>query len=310
MRKYALGCDIGGSHISCAAVELESGEFLPGSHSAADVNNLASADEILDIWTRTLKKSIAKIEGEIEGVGFAMPGPFEYHTGIARFNGDNVKYVHLNGINVSEVLKSSLGFKSTSQIRYINDATAFAMGEAWKGTAAGKQNSVAITLGTGFGSAFIRQGIPVVDGDDVPLNGCVWHLPYKKGIADDYFSTRWFVKRYAEVSGETLPGVKEIEARVNTDVKAIALFVEFGHNLADFIAPWLIKFKSDQLVIGGNISRSFPLFGPQLLQKLATFNVLSSVGISALKEDAALIGSARLFDEQLWGNIVPLLPKM
>ncbi len=92
----------------------------------------------------------------------------------------------------------------------MNDASAFAVGEAWAGSASGSNRSLAITFGTGFGSAFISNKIPVVDGPEVPRIGCVYHLPYKDGIADDYFSTRWFLGRYKAITGKELKGVKEL----------------------------------------------------------------------------------------------------
>ena len=72
----------------------------------------------------------------------------------------------------------------------MNDASSFAVGEAWAGSASKFDRSLSITLGTGFGSAFISNRIPIVDGPLVPKLGCIYHLPYRDGIADDYFSTR------------------------------------------------------------------------------------------------------------------------
>ena len=46
----------------------------------------------------------------------------------------------------------------------MNDASAFAVGEAWAGSASDFNRSLSITLGTGFGSAFISNHIPIVDG--------------------------------------------------------------------------------------------------------------------------------------------------
>jgi len=87
-------------------------------------------------------------------------------------------------------------------IRFMNDASSFAVGEAWIGNAAGYKRSLFITLGTGFGSAFLEKGIPVVERDDIPPMGCLWHLPFRDGISDDYFSTRWIIKQY---DGKTVP---------------------------------------------------------------------------------------------------------
>ena len=85
-------------------------------------------------------------------------------------------------------------------IHFINDAVAFALGEDWIGKTSGSARSLAITLGTGFGSSFLKNSLPVVFGESVPKHGYVWHLPIEGGIADDYFSTRGLVNRYFQKS--------------------------------------------------------------------------------------------------------------
>jgi glucokinase len=178
------------------------------------------------------------------------------------------------------------------------------------GQASEVERSVSITLGTGFGSAFIDDAIPVVERNDVPKMGCVWHLPFKNGIADDFFSTRWFIKRYSEKSGYKATGVKDVADKYFTDSQAKDVFTEFGHNLGEFLGPWLKKFNTDVLVIGGNVSAAYNLFGPFFEKELKEHDVKTLVKISELKENAAIIGSARLFDPHFWEKVKPLLSKM
>lgn len=311
MKKIVIGCDIGGSHITSVAVDLGTGTLIGKSMATQKINNQATADVILENWAVAIKKSIATVgQGDISGIGMAMPGPFDYNNGIALFTGSNAKFQALNGINVAQGLNDKLALPGGVTVRFMNDATAFAVGEAWQGKTAGSARSVSITLGTGFGSAFIIHGIPAVEGDDVPELGCVWHLPFKNGIADDYFSTRWFVKRYEEKSGWSLAGVKEIADRVPSDPKALETFLEFGQNLGLFLGPRLKQFKADTLVIGGNISAAYQLFSYDFEKTLKNQRLDISVHISELKENAALIGSARLFENDFWTNIKPLLSKM
>lgn len=311
MKKLAIGCDVGGSHISCAAIDLSNGAILKESFATQKVDNQGIAEDILNCWLTALKASIYKIDhSQLLGIGFAMPGPFEYHTGIARFTGSNAKYQNLFGVDVGRSIKEKLSLNAQQDVRFLNDATAFAMGEAWAGKASGSSRSLSITLGTGFGSAFIDNGVPVVDRDDVPKLGCVWHLPFDSGIADDYFSTRWFIKRFAEKSGWEMTGVKEIAERVKSDPRAMEIFEEFGQNLGIFLGPWLLKFKADTLVMGGNIAAAYQLFRKEFDESLKNQGLTLSCHVSELKEDAALIGSARLFDNDIWKQLSPLLPKM
>src|ERR1039457_940872 len=86
------------------------------------------------------------------------------------------------------------------ELRFLNDAIAFGVGEAWMGKAARVGRSISVTVGSGLGSAFVEQGIPVVEREDVPPKGYIWNLPFNNDLADVSFSTRWFIKRYAEKS--------------------------------------------------------------------------------------------------------------
>jgi len=315
MKKYAIGADIGGSHISCAAIDLEKKKIVKKSAAHEPVDNQAPADAILGAWAKALKKTIDAIggAGDLVGIGFAMPGPFNYATGVAMFTDAVQKFQSLHKVNVSKRLAALLGLRAGADcdFRYMNDATAFAVGEAWLGKAKNATRSVSITLGTGFGSAFVDKGAPVVKRADVPKMGCVWHLPFKDGIADDSFSTRWFIKQYAAKTGAQVTGAKDIADKVAAgDAAAKAIFDEFGANLGNFLGPILKKFGASTLVIGGNVAGAYKLFGGPLKASLKAQKVPMTIHISALKEDAALIGCARLFEKPFWTKVKPLLPLM
>jgi glucokinase len=311
MKNYAIGTDIGGSHITSALIDLENGAIVNGSHAEKFVNNRAPAGEIIGNWCEAITKSMSSItKDQLRGIGFAMPGPFDYEKGIALFE-QVEKYYGLFNVNVAEHIREKLKLGPAVHVRFMNDATAFAVGEAWTGKAAGYYKSVSITLGTGFGSAFVECGIPILERDDVPKMGCVWHLHYQKGIADDYFSTRWFTKSYKEKTGKLLPGVKEIaHLALSGDSLALELFEVFGNNLGEFLGPWLKTFGADVLIIGGNLSLSYDLFKHPFQNALSDVNINVKIQLSELMENAAIIGSSKLLDDDFWTRIEPLLSKM
>jgi glucokinase len=309
-KQIAIGIDIGGSHISCGAVNLYQNNLIPGTSFGADVDNKASADSILKIWVETIDKSIAATGREnLAGIGFAMPGPFDYTKGIALFEKVE-KYLNLYGVHVGNEICSRLELPAGLPVRFINDATAFAIAEAWIGVGKGIPRIIALTLGTGFGSAFIADGIPVLEGDTVPEMGCVWHLPFGEGIADDSFSTRWFERSYQKMTGHTIKGVKEIAELFNTDEIARQLLITYGNNMGEFLAPWIRKFNAGHIVIGGNITGAFDKFGSHFLESLKRNWITVGVSLSVLKENAAIIGSARLVDDQFYARVELLLSKM
>jgi glucokinase len=309
-KNLAIGADIGGSHITCAAIDLVSGKILKETVSERSVNNQSPAGEIIDVWSEALTGSLKKVQFEnVKGIGFAMPGPFDYVKGICYIKGV-AKYENLYGINVQEAIARSLAVPGDFLIRFMNDASSFAVGEAWAGSATKERKSLSITLGTGFGSAFVSDRIPIVDGPLVPKIGCVYHLPYRDGIADDYFSTRGLLGRYKKLTGKELKGVKELATLAASENAVTDLFADFGENLAVFLAPWLNRFEAEILVIGGNISHAYHLFGEVFENSLKKEKCNCKVALSALKEDAALLGSAYLLDDNFWKSVQHALPLM
>lgn len=309
-KSIAIGSDIGGSHITCAAIDLASGKILRDTISEREVDNQAPAGDIIGVWADALSGALKKVPVEnVKGIGFAMPGPFDYVKGICYIKGV-AKYENLYGINVQEAIGEALKVPGDFLIRFMNDASSFAVGEAWAGSATNERKSLSITLGTGFGSAFISDRIPIVDGPLVPKIGCVYHLPYREGIADDYFSTRGLLGRYKKISGKDLKGVKELAELAASDNSVMELFADFGDNLAIFLAPWLTGFEAEILVIGGNISHAYNLFGDIFESRLKKENCKSRVALSKLMEDAALMGSAYLLDDDFWKSVQHALPLM
>lgn len=309
-KHFAIGTDIGGSHITCAAIDLKTGKIMRSSLSEKAVDNQASAGEIIKVWSEALAGALSKVPiEEVKGIGFAMPGPFDYVKGISYIKGV-AKYENLYGFNVKDAIAKSLAVPEGFLIRFMNDASSFAVGEAWAGSAKDYSRSLSITLGTGFGSAFIANRIPIVDGPEVPRLGCIYHIPYKDGIADDYFSTRWFIGEYKRITGKDISGVKDLAKLAASDKVVKDLFTEFGDKSALFLTPWIKKFRAEILVIGGNISHAWELFGDVFESRLKKEKCDVVVVLSKLKEDAALLGSAYLLDDDFWKSVQHALPLM
>lgn len=309
-KRYAIGVDIGGSHISTVLVDLSKGNMIIGSHAQQKVDNQASADRILFHWSLAIEKTLNKLDdGELLGIGFAMPGPFDYKNGVALLK-NVAKYEGLYGINVGDELKRILKLPPALPFRYLNDALSFAIGECWIGKASAYNNVMAITLGTGFGSAFLTQGVPVIEGNRVPKMGYVYHIPYGNGIADDYFSTRWFIGEYSLRTGNRCNGVKEIAEIAQKEEEAKKIFEDFGTNLANFLAPLLQTFEADCLVLGGNISGAYSLFRPSFNSALQNHSIGIETIVSELNESASMAGSARLLDPNFWNEVEPLVSKI
>jgi predicted NBD/HSP70 family sugar kinase/mannose-6-phosphate isomerase class I len=263
-----IGVDIGGSHISAGLIDLNNGMLIPDSYREISVNSELSAIEILTSLIDLIKELVALNPGKTEGIGIAVPGPFDYAAGIAkiRYLG---KYDQLFGINLKQVLLDEFKDTDLEHIEFINDAEAFALGEYWCGAAEQYEDVLAITLGTGFGSTFIRHGKVLKYGDGIPSGGFLYNQQYKREIADNCFSTSWFKQRWLTIKGEQISGVETLFNYATEGMdEAIQLFHEFGANLAEFLGPWLESSEMECLVIGGKIAKSMSFFGEILRSEL------------------------------------------
>lgn len=287
---YVIGADIGGSHITAALVDLANGAVVDDCKFKEPVNAAADANEILTRWTACISRVLSAANTDVAAIGIAMPGPFDYPGGISLIR-DVAKYESLYGMNIRAALETSLQF--SKGIYFENDASCFALGEAWAGEGAGCSRVVAVTLGTGLGGTFLRDNEIMREGKGIPPEGYIYHLPYKNGIAEDYISSRWLLNEYHQRTGQRLGEVKHIgELAEKQDAVALALFAELGEALGEVLAPWLRDFDAERMVIGGNIRKAHPYFLPALQACLQQNNIQTSVHISGRGENSALSGAA------------------
>lgn len=141
---------------------------------------------------------------------------------------------------------------------FLNDASAYALGEYYGGAAQGSERSMVVTVGTGLGSTFMaREEILDETTPAVPEHGYLYNIPFRDSIADDYFSTRWFVTNWNHrFPDKAVMDVKTLaEYAYRGEQAAKVLFEEFADHFTGFIAPFLRHFCPDCLVLGGNIMR-------------------------------------------------------
>ena len=280
-----LGVDIGGSHITTSLVDINRGQLVKNTKSRNSLNSKGSKEYILKIWKSTIESSIPNISCEKVRIGLAIPAPFDYENGISLIR-DNDKYDALYGFDVKSFLIDELGFVSDN-IRFKNDAQCFLQGELFSVSAKNSHKAIGLTLGTGLGSAIARNGI----ARDAEL----WKSPFKDGILEDYLSTRWFLKRYRELTGMEAPNVKEMSLLAAESNLVKSIFSEFADNLALFLISFVRNENPDVIILGGNITRSQGLFLPHVKEKFVRQGGKVPIKISALGENAPIIGAVASF---------------
>jgi glucokinase len=281
---HALVLDIGGSHVTSALVDLDKRMIVDSSIHRTHVNPNESSDNLLSAWANATTQALGSTS--IRHIGIAMPGPFDYDTGVSRLHH---KFASLYGMNVSTGLQEKLNLDTP--IYFGNDASLFALGEWWAGAAKGFDRVIGVTLGTGLGGGFVAGGKVYYSGEAVPKDGGIWDLPYLDGITEDYVSGPALVKNYYIKTGATLnPAEIAREARAN-EAAAIESYLELGSQLGEILKPWVKAFEAQCVVVGGNIARSFDLFEAGLGQTLESSVKLVA---SELFDKANLFGAAAL----------------
>lgn len=280
--KIALGADIGGTHITAALVDLESGLIVGESLVRNTINAQGNKEAVIAEWSNTLQSTLEKGAGSVDNIGIAVPGPFDYEEGISYIQGQG-KYNNLYGHNVKALLAESLGI-SVSQVKLMNDAACFLSGEVLAGAGKGYQHAIGLTLGTGLGSATYHHHV-VKDANR-------WCAPFRAGIAEDYLSTRWFEKTFKARTQILVSGAKEIAEMAATNTVAKELFEEFGATLAEFLIPFVKEEQPEVIVLGGNIAHADSLFRPTLEEAMTKVGMTVPIKKAVLGETAALIGAA------------------
>jgi len=268
--------EIGGTHVTAALVHDASAEIaarlpLPPNGSKAEIlDGIAAAAARLDAPA-----------GSQWGV--AVPGPFDYDAGIGLFR-DVGKFESLYGVDVKAELTSRL--PEPAELRFLNDADAFGIGEHVAGAAAGHRRAVCLTLGSGVGSAFLDDGVPVNDGPLVPPEGSAYRVRYQGRPLEETVSRRAIRAAY----GQDAPDVQAIaELARGGDRHAQTVLANAFHALGLAIGPWLAKFSATVLVVGGSIAASWDLVEGPLKAGLRSTAELRT---ARRAQDAPLLGAA------------------
>lgn len=280
------GIDIGGSHITVALVNLSEKRLVNNTSVRKEVNSKGRAEDILKVWLLAIKLAIVKSAVKIDKLAFSMPGPFDYQGGISYIKGLD-KYEAVYGLNIREYLADSLELKPENII-FRNDAEAFLHGESFCGAGRNITKLMGLTLGTGFGSAISENRVT----NDLNLGS----EPFKNSIADDYFTTRWFIRRFEQLTGIGVKNVREMVDLIELENLEVSIFDEYAENLAFFLSPFIAEHKPEAIILGGNIARTQHLFLETLKRRLRISGSQPAFKLAELNEDAALIGAASSFE--------------
>lgn len=281
--------DLGGSHVAASHVALFGDDLTPERVGAFERRNLlrgSTATATLDAIAATMIAVDGAAGRPATAWVLGVPGPFDYEHGVSRIEARG-KLDELYGVDVRSELADRLGIAEPDRLRFLNDAAAAGLGEWWAGAGRGARRFLYVTLGTGFGSAFVEDGAVVDDDPRVPPGGLLGVVALRGEIADEWLSTRGISRRWSGPPADA----EAIAARAGLgDRSAVDLFGAFGADLAAVLQPWLASFQPGAVAVGGGLAGAYDLFAPALSAGLA--GVETPIVPARLPAVAPLIGAA------------------
>lgn len=280
--------DVGGTHVTAATVD---GGWGVRDEIRVPLDSAAPAAQVLDAVADCVRRSRAA--GAVDGgpVAVAVPGPFDYERGVGDFRGVD-KFAALRGVDLRGELAARWGIEPAT-VRFVNDAEAFGLGEWVAGAGAGAARVVAVTLGTGVGSAFVDRGRCVTTGPLVPADGNIHVVRVGGRPLEDVVSRRALRLAYRTRTGRDVDVVDIARHARDGDGAAARTLEGAMGSLAGALAPWLEAFAPEQLIVGGSMAASSGLLFPPLAAGLAAAMARPpALRVGALpRERASLLGA-------------------
>lgn len=294
------GVDIGGTKTAAALITPE-GVLLDRTVLPTPAERGPAA--VLD----TAARAVALLGRSVDAVGVGSAGVIDPRTG--RVRSATSALPGWGGTDLRGLLAARLGLP----VGVDNDVNAHALGEHWRGAAAGHACVLLLTVGTGVGGCLLIDGrvhhgaggaageaghlpVPAAAGLPCPCGG-IGHAEAAasgpamtaayRGLTDAQDATLAFVDSLAKEGDPTALAVLR---------KGATALGEAVGGLVNVLAP-------DLVLLGGGVSRCGPAWWDVLRATVASHLVPAVAGtplrVGSLGDDAALYGAALLGREAL-----------
>ncbi|MFJ9539949.1 ROK family protein [Streptomyces sp. NPDC101225] len=258
-----------------------------------------------------VRRLLARRPARLLAVGIGAAGVVDARAGRILVASDSFR--DWAGFEVTAVAERALGVP----VFLDNDVNAFLRGEAAAGAVAGVPHVLGMTLGTGVGGALWLNGA-LHDGPHGAA-GEIGHVPGFGGLPctcggrghlETLASGRSIAARYGERTGRSAGAREVAEAAAAGDADARAVYEAAGAGVARAILITAGLLDVTTFVIGGGVSRSWPLVEPSIRRALAAEPPVSGRPLRVLPAglggDAVAIGAvARARAELGAGEIRP-----
>ncbi len=293
---YAIAVDLGGTNLRVAAFN-PGFERLETRSQATQVSEGAAA--AVEKLCQCVEEMTAR-RGPPLGVGIAFPGQVDGESGRIRIAANLPGWA---GFELRPALTARLPYR----IRLEHDSTAATIGEFWRGARAGSDSMAMLTLGTGVGSGIIvnRRVWRGQDGGAPELGHVA--VDYKgpacgcggRGCLETYVSAPGIAALARRHCGEAVVTARRLSELAQAGHRgALAAWDEMATILAAGLAGWINLLDLPLYVIGGGVSRSWPVFESKLRRELEQRSFRYRRGRTRVErsqlEEAGLTGAAAL----------------
>ncbi len=241
-----IGVDLGGTNVRAGLVSGSSLVKKSASRLDSDKNKRKVLEQVYNVIEQVIDKNTGAI-----GVG--VPSIVDTAKGIVY---DVVNIPSWKKIPLKELLED----KFNLPVKINNDANCFVMAEKYFGKGKNAKNIVGLILGTGLGAGIIIDN-KLYEGINCGA-GEFGMIPFKDDILETYCSGQFFQKFY-NVSGID---IFRIDKR-----KRSKIFTKFGKNIAEAVKIILYSYDPEIIILGGSVSKSYPLFKSSMLEGLKNF---------------------------------------
>lgn len=278
MTTKIIGVDMGGTKMQAGLVsdKLVHLETMP---TPAREKEQVVLNQLIQLIEKVIKPDCI-------GIGIGVPSVVNSKQGIVY---DVVAIPSWKEVHLKQKLEGH--FKIP--VRVNNDSNCFALGEKFYGKGQGCSTFVAITLGTGMGCGIIIND-KLFEGANSGAGeiGCI---PFREGRVEHYTASAFFKSLNAD-------GAQLFKQAMAKDAAALAVFKQYGENLAVAIKMILYAYDPELIVLGGSISQAYEFFIDATWKGLDDF--LYPKSLTRLKiekstlQNSAVLGAAALFHEK------------
>ncbi len=304
-----IGIDLGGTNVRIGLV-TEHGEIL--FRVSKSIQAKAGPENGIRKITDLIDEIIKNTGFQPEGIGFGATGPVDHLQGVI-----NNPYTLPTWENVDVVTPIQEKFKLPVSLE--NDADVAALGETWIGAGKGYRNVAVVTVGTGIGTAFIRDGRILrgfnqyhPEGGHIPLDpngpkcycgafGCWESLASGSAIAEH---AKRMLPVYPhstlneDITTNNLTAKNVIQAAQKGDELGEKVFLQSAKYLGLGLVSLIHFHMPECIILTGGVMESFSLYSPvlaEVIQQHSVMNPLNEIPIVLAKigQEAGMVGAAR-----------------